>query len=1480
MSAKVTAKAVSQVQNQLPEFISDEFPLYKKFMEHYYEFMETLCVYFSGFAVDQLPAVLLEESIDGFLLIDSTDGSANAGDNVLTEETPRTAANAFTVGETVTGQTSGATATAKATGAFTAILKVFLEPTNDLNFEVGEVILGSISTAQVTITKLNRKPLNATKTFSDLIDSDETTAGLLKSFKKELYPNIRDSATGDLQFFIKHLKEFYRSKGSEKSFRTLFRLLWGQEQLEFYYPKVDLLKVSDGNWQQDTVLQLDYDTSYNDFNGLTITGATSGATAFVSKITTRKVGSITIMELVLTNEDGTFIIGETISTTLVSGSTLSAIVTGQMIGVTIADGGTGYDVGDSISIESDTNRMSLETVTISGVGYEGQLLQEDGTLTTAPSYFGETSSEGTILTETLPAFVGYGATANVSATSADQVTIMNISGAGSGFQPEDTFTFDNSDTNVVVTAEAVIKTITSPYTQTVITTNLYEAIQTSTFNVTGATTALPFSVAVVEGYLIGNNETYASATKTGAVVAMSSQELQVYDDSHEEFRMQLEEVISGYLLIDSTDGTADAGSNVLSEETAPLAFADEDTLYLFDSSQVAISGATTAEIDDSSITNPTSDILINASDYDANFVTLTGTYSRTSTTVTATVTAGHNLTQFFTIDTAFSSDPAAEYILTDNATWSSVSKKFTVIRYDSANKKVFGHATLGTFANTNTVYLVNPNGTGQMSLETVLDGTLIQEDGVPTTAATYSGTASDEGNINHEEITVDVDGGTALSSVLSSQNPTIDFTSGTVSGTADDLASFIPTSVANSSVFVFTTSGTGSTSGDISLISNANNVFQSAMLTESQTFGAINSIAITSHGSGYEAIPTASASNDYYASRYEVDTTNGGYLGRNATIAIGALGGAVTGVNITDSGFGYKIDPTIIVPVNSTPATIVPTMAVVKTKDGVHVGESGFPSSAKKLQDNDYYQDFSYVLQTTDSIAVWKQDVLKLLHPAGFRLFGEVAIATLLNSQMFDRGLNNINSLNDAGTARYRELGMRFFTVVLDDLKTQVETVLNQEIEFKVPQTRIKAEMGQPTVRLEDTLEGYLLEEDGIPTTSTDPLYYGEVSNFGYMRIEAEPISSLIEYLTLLLASTGSPAEFFSLMSAKTVSVVFADSYLYFEDGDTFLLEDGNNILAEEVRTKLTTSESHYFHEGDEIWLDEFEGTGLEGINGNRFKVSDVELEGNMLLEDSIDGSFLQEDTIPVGNSSYFGSQSLYGYLKNELGLTFTLSDPKTIYMPDYEEAKYDDFDISTATITTNGKIFRTGKEMTTGIPISLLAKEYVGEYYDQVIHNYEHFCPSDFSTLTDGINWETRARHLSIESMILLDSTDGSANAGEELLLEDGVPTTSGTYSGTASAIGKVLANEGVVDIAQHEGEISITEPQHRTVTATYIIDHDFNSLVLEDDTGGKISTEDSIIQNQVISFDRPFDYKGQPYENNYGFLYYNHKIDQRVSV
>ena len=120
MSAKVSAKAVSQVENQIPQFISDENPLYEKFLKNYYEFLETLCVYYT--AVGEYTTI-------------------------------------YTNGETVTGQTSGATAKVKGKNALTTTLKVFLEPTNDLDFVAEEVIIGGTSNSRGTITKINRLSL-------------------------------------------------------------------------------------------------------------------------------------------------------------------------------------------------------------------------------------------------------------------------------------------------------------------------------------------------------------------------------------------------------------------------------------------------------------------------------------------------------------------------------------------------------------------------------------------------------------------------------------------------------------------------------------------------------------------------------------------------------------------------------------------------------------------------------------------------------------------------------------------------------------------------------------------------------------------------------------------------------------------------------------------------------------------------------------------------------------------------------------------------------------------------------------------------------------------------------------------------------------------------------------------------------------------------------------------------------------------------
>ena len=1483
MSAKVTAKAVSQVQNQLPAFIGEDFPLYQKFMEYYYEFMETLCVYYGGYTVDQLSAIQLEESIDGFLLIDSTDGTANVGENVLTEEIARTSANAFTVGETVTGQTSGATATAKAKGAFTGINKVFLEPTNDLNFVVDEVILGSTSTARGTITSISRKPLNATKTFKDLINSDETSAGLLKSFKKELYPNIRDDASVDLKYFIKHLKEFYRSKGSEKSFQTLFRALYSQESLDFYYPKTDLLKVSDGLWAQDTILQLDYDVDYLNFNGLTITGLSSGSTAFVSNVTTRKLGTITLIELVLTNESGVFTVGETFTATLVSGSTLSAIILGMLTDIEITDGGTGYDIDDSITIVSDTTHLELEDLA-GADGFQGFLLQEDGLPETRSAYTTDSSSEGIMNNEDGADLVGFGAVATVTATTGDQVTLMPITSGGNGFQLDDSFTFDNTDTNVEVTAEAVVATVKDTYQVERLTTQLFEAVETVTFNITGATVIAPFSVSVVAGYLVANAVIFSEATKVAEIISIDDSEMRVYDRSN--------------------------------ENSALGAIVNGDFLYLFDSNRVAISGSTSVVVFDSTLTNPSEDVDFNAANYttaSAGLLSLSGTYSRTGTTVTNTVAAGHNVYQFFTINNAFSSDPVADDMLTDNSTFGSATKKFTIIRYASETKTVFGHSTLGTFSNANTVNLVNPNGIGQVLLEDQIpttsgtysgavstEGELLQDDDFPTTSILYNGSISGEGRINSEDINIDVDGGTALNSTISGLSISLDFTSGTAN-TADGVEDvFTPTTVANSSVFTVTTSGTGTTSGAVTLISNANSAMKSAMTIESQTFGTVNTIAITSHGSGYESIPTVSLQNSYYEGRGEADSVNGGFLGNNADVTVGTLGGTVTAVTVSEYGHGYLTDPSVTAPVQSTQATLTPVITPTKTKEGVFTDESGQPSSRKKVQDNDYYQDYSYVLQTTDSINVWQEDVLKLLHPAGFKLFGEVAIVTLLNSQMFDRGANDINSVDGDGKAIYRDMEQQFLTLMLDNARIQVETVLDQEIEFKVTPTEIQMVLGVPAMRLEDSLEGTILLEDDIPISSVD-YGVGEHSNFGRLRIETESIESVVELLNLILQSSGNPAEFFSLMSVKDVDLITTEKYLYLEsyyDDGALLNETGDYVLAEEARTKMVTSEPHFFRENDEIYLDEFIGDNLEDINGTLFKVTDIEHEGNILLEDvgaNPHEFLLQEDGIVESAWLYVGTRSNFGMFSTENGSEFTLSEAG---LPD--DRINIDFDMSNETITTNGKIFRSGKEISSGIdPFGgLMRNEHIGEFAEYQIHEYEFTAPADFtdSTFAVGDTLVTRPRFLEVESQIILNSTDGTANAGEALLLEDSLPTTDASYSGTVSNIGKVLADIGKIDISAsaNDDEIIITGAEFEIIGANYISDEDdvTDNIVLDStdgtsNAGERIVTEDSIIQvnnsdstRQIIHLEKPFTYKGVPYENNNGFLFHRHRIDQRVSV
>jgi hypothetical protein len=54
--------------------------------------------------------------------------------------------------------------------------------------------------------------------------------------------------------------------------------------------------------------------------------------------------------------------------------------------------------------------------------------------------------------------------------------------------------------------------------------------------------------------------------------------------------------------------------------------------------------------------------------------------------------------------------------------------------------------------------------------------------------------------------------------------------------------------------------------------------------------------------------------------------------------------------------------------------------------------EDGHLSSSRYIQDSRYYQSFSYVIKTGQTISNWRDSVKKLLHPSGFAFFGQVSI--------------------------------------------------------------------------------------------------------------------------------------------------------------------------------------------------------------------------------------------------------------------------------------------------------------------------------------------------------------------------------------------------------------------------------------------------------------------------------------------------------
>lgn len=339
----INTKISTLVAGHFPDHILEAYPDFIEFIEAYYEWMET-----SKQATNVLKTLLQNQDIDTTSL-----GSVNL---VL-----GAGAGSYIENEIVF---QGVTLSqALATGRVLSYENNVLEVTN---------LIGSFNTGF--------GPINGVESGAGYLVSeiDFLTASLndfVRWFRVEFIPSIPKEMLADVSKFVKHSRQFYKAKGTQKSYRLLFRILFNEE-IEFYYPWRDMLRASDAKWIEPRTLRVrSLVGSPFGFIGQQIRGVDSLSSALVEDVISFTLGANTIYELSLNrlSISGVFLPTENIQ---LEGGSIVARISPIVESLTITSAGEGYAVNDLIEFQSfSTGDQAQAKIIVVGINGEIEKVQ-------------------------------------------------------------------------------------------------------------------------------------------------------------------------------------------------------------------------------------------------------------------------------------------------------------------------------------------------------------------------------------------------------------------------------------------------------------------------------------------------------------------------------------------------------------------------------------------------------------------------------------------------------------------------------------------------------------------------------------------------------------------------------------------------------------------------------------------------------------------------------------------------------------------------------------------------------------------------------------------------------------------------------------------------------------------------------------------------------------------------------------------------
>lgn len=793
---------------------------------------------------------------------------------------------------------------------------------------------------------------NISRSLQALRDVDTTTDELFTHFREEFMVGLPFATEVDKRLFLKHITNLYNSKGTKRGVQLLIRAMFN-ESSDVIYPGEKMFKASSGTWYIPKYLELTVSTRTLDFIGKEIIGNVSGAKAFIEKLTMQRIAGKYFNVAYLSNIRGDFSTGEMITESFNLDLDNAPQVIGSLTTLDVITGGADFELGDVFDVVSTKGERGKARVT----GISNQTGVVSFTLIDGGWGYSNTanvliSSKVLLTTNTLNANTLITDFARFETVSQNLRSLVYTSSSNSSLFTVGSLV-ENYDGGGAIIANAVIVSAVTTNTSAgnLVICPISGAINTdASFSLRGNTTT-----GVISGF--------TNVTATGNVIATNTEAIGVISVTNQF-------LISPYANI--VGGTSNTRALVANVSTGSQANFAVGTLTNLETNLLS------PDFLASNNTNNVQFYTINLNGNNAGYSNSSlgfPNYPLGNTGARLLDVLRFSSVSIGTIASLSSVNPGTDYNI----------DPFVVV----LEKQVWGynkHDWIIEFANASSVFLTDEQVTSSFTKPTttltVVSFTGTAANGTVTTTVIpgeYCYQSNGSANIaTGFVLSTSISGGNGsivlaetTGTFVVTSNSTLILHSLTTGGTANITNAQITTRAVQAKGFVKDTSNT--------------TVLRLKRITMADLFEVGQTLVGTSTGTT-ATISVVSAETETEA------------IGLNANVEanVQTSNNAVTNLIVSDSGFGYEEDEIVSLTNDNTVFVVTGKTHLGKqgTGTGFYTSAKGFISDENKLQDGEYYQDFSYEVQTKIPFNKYFDVLKQVVHLSGTKAFGRVISTT------------------------------------------------------------------------------------------------------------------------------------------------------------------------------------------------------------------------------------------------------------------------------------------------------------------------------------------------------------------------------------------------------------------------------------------------------------------------------------------------------